>query len=102
MIQIRCPAAYLANEVMVGLAGDNLVFSATPAQVGLADDVQIAKLLQGAIDGGQVNVGLIGRDLAMDLLGAGVTIQLAEGLQDDGPLRGQAGTALANLVLQRL
>jgi hypothetical protein len=42
MVQINHLPAVLADQMMVGLSGDELILSTTPTQIGLAQDAQVA------------------------------------------------------------
>jgi hypothetical protein len=94
VIQVDHPAAMLADQVVMRLAGYHLIFGAAAAQIGLADHAQVTQPLQCAIHGGEIHVPAVVHHLLVDLFSAGMTIQLAEGLQNDRPLLGQAPPAL--------
>jgi hypothetical protein len=74
MIQIDDLTTPLTNKVVVRLAGYDLILGATPAQIGLAQDAQIAKPFQGTIDRREIHTMLLLADPFMDTLCTGMAI----------------------------
>lgn len=87
--QIKYPATPQADQVVMGLIGDDFELHTAPPQIRLAQDARIGQGLQGAIDRGQVGAAPMADHLLMDPLCAGMAVQSAESLKDDCSLRRQ-------------
>jgi hypothetical protein len=98
MVQDGHPAAALADEMVVRGAGDDLELEMALTQVGAAQDPQLAQGLEGAIDGGQIDVGAVAAGVGMNLLDAGVAVQFGQSLENDRSLPGQAEALLPEPV----
>jgi len=78
--------AALADQVVMGLVRHNLILATASAQVGPAENAQVAEPIQSAIDRGEIHIAPVERSLFVDTLGAGMAAELAEGLKDCDPL----------------
>ena len=63
-------------------------------EVGLGYQAQALQQLQGAIDSGDVHLGIFGANLGVDILSAYMVIALLKGGEDELALRGQSVTQL--------
>jgi len=102
VVQIDDVPTNLANQMMVGQARQNLELGAPPPQIGLGEDAQITQPLQGPIDGGEIDVPTLGQHPLLDLFCTGVTIQIAQGLQDEPPLGRHPQSVLPEAINQHL
>ena len=85
-------AAAVADQVVMALGVDQLELADAAAEVGLADQAEITKQLERAVDRRAVDRRQPALDAAQYLVGGNVLIRL-QGAQDDEPL---GGDALAN------
>jgi len=75
------PAARLADEVMVGVVGE-VVHRWSVAEVNVIDHAEAGEIVEKAIDGRLVHIGLAGLDGGRELFGRGVFAVIDQGLQD--------------------
>ena len=102
VIQVDHLPATPAHQVVVRPARHDLKLGAAPAQVGLAENAQVTEQLQRAVDGREVHVAPVKRGPIVDLFGAAVPLQLAQGLQDNHPLPCHPHAMQARPVYQNL
>jgi hypothetical protein len=102
VVQIDDVPTNLANQVMVRHARQDLELCAPPPQIGLGEDAQITQPLQGPIDGGEIDVPALGQHPLLDLFCTGVTVQIAQGLQDEPSLGRHPQSILPEAIDQRL
>jgi hypothetical protein len=77
------PTAF-ADEVVMGVV-DEVVHGRPVPEVDVVDDAETLELVEEAVDGGFVHVGLAGLDVGGQLFGGGMAIMVDERLQDRPP-----------------
>ncbi len=102
VIQVDDAPTALADQVMVRLVGHDLVLGTLPAEVDLAEDPQVAQSLQRTVHRGEMDARLGIEYPLMHPLGAGVTVELAESLQDEDSLASHPAAGPADVVYQGL
>jgi hypothetical protein len=102
VIQVDDAPTALADQMMVRLVGHNLVLGTLPAEVDLAEDPQVAQPFQRTVHCRNVDARLGIEYPLMHLLGAGMTVELAESLQDEDSLAGYPAASPANGARQGL
>ena len=86
--------------MVVRAIGDDLKLDVTLTQVCAAQNPQLAQRFKGAIHSRQIDLWVIAASLGMNLLDAGVTVQLGQCLHNDLSLLGQPKAALPELLQQ--
>jgi len=86
VIEVNHMPAPAADEVMMGLVHHDLVLGTAPAQIGLAENAEVAEPFQGPIDCRAIHIGKVLCRLLVNLFGAGMPSQLAEGVENCDPL----------------
>ncbi len=82
MIQVNHTTATPADQVVMRLIHQHLVLGTAPAQIGLAENAQVAESFQGPVDCRAIHIGQVNRRPLVDLVGAGMTTQFAEGVEN--------------------
>ena len=83
-------ATLLTNQMVVMPFFGGMIAKSPAPEVGLGYQAKILQQLQGAIDSGNVYVGIFGANPGMDILSAYVVIALLKGGEDELALRGQS------------
>lgn len=102
VVEVGDAPACPADKVVMGVLAHDLKLDALPAEVDLAEDTQVAQLLEGAVDGGEVNGGVIAGEPGVHPFRAGVAIEGTEGVQDDLALAGEPEAGAAGRALESL
>jgi len=87
-------AALAAHKVVVRCLIDNFIQAAT-GNFGPGDQIQFAKKIEGAIDGGLIDFGGFEPDQLVNFAGRQVVALLADSIQDQLPLRSHTVAHLA-------
>lgn len=86
--------ALFADEVVMGVGGGDFV-DGLAVNLGGEDEAEVMEEVDGAVDGGAVDGGGLLLDLVVDLVDGGVAAHVAEGIDDDLALGGEAIALLA-------
>jgi len=82
-------ATPLADQMVVVTFFGGMIAKSPAPQVGLGYQAQILQQLKGAVDSGDINMGISGTDQGMDILSAYVVIALLKCGEDELALWGQ-------------
>jgi len=89
-VHVLHAAASAADEVVVVSFAHGVVDESAAAQIALRHETLSFEQLKCAVDGGNVEIGVLGVSLLEDFLGADVVIAGFYGLQHHHALRGHA------------